>query len=78
MKMQSALLLLTAAGAAVAQLATTSEPSLSQIEAAAATVVPSTSTSNVEGLAFKRFYQVWMENVVSTPWSSHAMPKRRY
>ncbi|OKL59394.1 Acid phosphatase [Talaromyces atroroseus] len=61
--MQSTLLLLTAAGAAVAQLATTSEPSLSQIEQAAATVVPSSPVSDVEGLAFKRFYQVWMENV---------------
>jgi acid phosphatase len=64
--MQSTLLLLTAAGAAVAQLATTSEPALSQIEQAAATVVPSSPVSNVEGVAFKHFYQVWMENVVST------------
>lgn len=64
--MQSAVLLLAAAGAAVAQLATTSEPALSDIHAAAATVVPSSPTSNVEGLAFKRFYQVWLENIVST------------
>lgn len=62
--MQSAILLLASAGAAVAQLATTSEPSLSQIQQAAATVVPSSPTSNVNGVAFKQFYQVWLENIV--------------
>ncbi|EED16668.1 acid phosphatase PHOa [Talaromyces stipitatus ATCC 10500] len=61
--MQSALLLLAAAGAAVAQLATVKEPSRADIAAAAATVVPSSPVSNVEGLAFKRFYQVWLENI---------------
>lgn len=61
--MQSAVLLLAAAGAAVAQLATTSEPALSDIQAAAATVVPSSPKSDVEGVAFKRFYQVWLENI---------------
>lgn len=64
--MQSAVLLLAAAGAASAQLITTSEPSLTDIEAAAATVVPSSPVSNVQGLAFKNFYQIWLENIVST------------
>ena len=64
-KMQSAVLLLAVAGAASAQLATTKEPSLSDIKAAAATAVPSSPVSNVEGVAFKHFYQVWLENIVS-------------
>lgn len=62
--MQSAVLLLAAAGAASAQLITTSEPALSDIKAAAATAVPSSPVSNVQGLAFKNFYQVWLENIV--------------
>lgn len=61
--MNSALLLLAGAGAAVAQLATVSEQPLASVEAAAATAVPSSPVSNVEGVAFKRFFQVWMENV---------------
>ena len=62
--MQSAILLLAAAGAASAQLATVSEPAISAINAAAATAVPSSPFSNVQGLAFKNFYQVWLENIV--------------
>ncbi|KUL88482.1 hypothetical protein ZTR_05432 [Talaromyces verruculosus] len=61
--MQSAVLLLAAAGAASAQLITTSEPPLSDIKAAAATAVPSSPVSNVQGLAFKNFYQIWLENI---------------
>ncbi|KAF5016925.1 hypothetical protein F66182_11236, partial [Fusarium sp. NRRL 66182] len=61
--MQSAILLLAAAGAASAQLATVSEPAISAINAAAATAVPSSPVSNVQGLAFKNFYQVWLENI---------------
>jgi hypothetical protein len=26
--------------------------------------VPSSPTSNVEGVAFKQFYQIWLENIV--------------
>ncbi|KAL2824066.1 phosphoesterase family-domain-containing protein [Aspergillus pseudoustus] len=36
--------------------------SLSEIAAAAATAVPESPVSNVPGLAFERFYQLWMEN----------------
>lgn len=63
--MQSAVLLLAAAGAASAQLITTSEPPLADIQAAAATAVPSSPVSDVQGIAFKNFYQIWLENVVS-------------
>ena len=45
--------------------ATTSEPALAQIEAAAATTKPEITTSGVKGLSFDRFYQVWLENIVS-------------
>ncbi|KAE8140927.1 phosphoesterase family-domain-containing protein [Aspergillus pseudotamarii] len=39
-----------------------SGPSLSEIEATAATTLPESPVSNVRGLAFDRFYQLWMEN----------------
>ncbi|RAL17606.1 acid phosphatase [Aspergillus homomorphus CBS 101889] len=39
-----------------------SGPSLSDIATAAATAVPEAPVSNVQGLAFDRFYQLWMEN----------------
>lgn len=57
--------LLAAAVLARAQIATTSEPAVAQITAAAATTVPESPTSDVKGLAFDRFYQVWLENIVS-------------
>ncbi|KAK6380610.1 hypothetical protein LTS17_004810 [Exophiala oligosperma] len=40
----------------------TFEPSAAAIHSAAATVKPLSPKSNVKGLAFDRFYQVWMEN----------------
>ena len=57
--------LLAAAVLARAQIATTSEPAIAQITAAAATTKPESPTSDVKGLAFDRFYQVWLENIVS-------------
>ncbi|KAJ5278949.1 acid phosphatase [Penicillium angulare] len=48
---------------ALASLATTSEPALSEIREAQATTLPEVSTSNFEGVAFKRFYQIWLENI---------------
>ncbi|KAJ5772287.1 hypothetical protein N7520_002816 [Penicillium odoratum] len=42
--------------------ATASMPSLAEVEAAAATVVPLSPVSNVKGLAFDRFTQIWFEN----------------
>lgn len=64
--MKGAILLSVAAAVMVrAQVATTSEPAVSAIKAAAATTLPEASTSNVQGKAFNRFYQVWLENIVS-------------
>lgn len=64
--MQSSIaVMLAAAGVAVAQVATTSEPALSQIQAAAATTLPYSPTSKVQGVAFDHFYQIWLENIVS-------------
>ncbi|KAJ5294161.1 hypothetical protein PENANT_c028G08916 [Penicillium antarcticum] len=48
---------------AMAQVATVSEPALSEIHAAAATIKPQVTTSDVKGLVFDRFYQVWLENI---------------
>lgn len=47
-----------------AQTATEKEPSLSAIESAAASIQPYSPVSNVEGVAFNRFFQVWLENIV--------------
>ncbi|KGO43953.1 Phosphoesterase [Penicillium expansum] len=52
-----------AAALATAQTATTSEPAVADIRAAAATTKPEVTTSDVKGLAFDRFYQVWLENI---------------
>lgn len=56
--------ILAAAILARAEIATTSLPPLSDIKAAAATTLPESPTSDVKGLAFNRFYQVWLENIV--------------
>lgn len=45
--------------------ATDDVPSLAEVEAAAATVVPYSPVSNVKGLAFDKFHQIWFENQVS-------------
>ena len=42
----------------------TVEPTLTAIEATAATASPLSPLSSVKGLAFDRFFQVWMENTV--------------
>lgn len=56
--------LLATASLAYAQTATEQEPSLSAIESAAASTQPYSPVSNVEGVAFNRFFQVWLENIV--------------
>ncbi|KAJ5646200.1 Acid phosphatase [Penicillium lividum] len=61
--MKTVAALLSMAAMARALVATTSEPALSQIKAAMATTLPESPVSNVKGVAFDRFYQVWMENV---------------
>lgn len=60
-----ALILLGAASVARAAVATTSEPAMTEIQQARATTLPESPTSDVKGLAFNRFYQVWLENIVS-------------
>lgn len=59
----------------VAQTITTTEPALAAIEAAAATTLPYSPVSNVKGLAFDRFIQVWLENVVSGSSIGYAGPQ---
>lgn len=58
-------MLLVMAAVALAAVATNSEPALSEIQAAQATTKPQVTTSNHFGLAFDRFYQIWLENIVS-------------
>ncbi|PWY95478.1 acid phosphatase PHOa [Aspergillus sclerotioniger CBS 115572] len=55
--------LLAAASVAYAQVANVSEPSLATIKKNAATIEPYSPVSNVQGLAFNRFYQIWLENI---------------
>lgn len=62
MKTVATLFLMVAVARAL--VTTISEPSLSQIGAAAATVLPESPVSNVKGLSFDRFYQIWLENTV--------------
>jgi acid phosphatase len=45
----------------------TVEPTLTEIEGTAATASPLSPLSNVKGVAFDRFFQVWMENTVRIP-----------
>jgi acid phosphatase len=61
------------AGALLVSAATTTEepaestiqPSLTAIEATAATAPALSPVSDVKGAAFDRFFQVWLENTVS-------------
>lgn len=56
---------LTAVGMACTATADVAYPSIEEIQAAAATTRPLSPVSNVKGLAFDRFIQVWLENIVS-------------
>jgi acid phosphatase len=67
--MRSALIVFTLAAQPFVHAATSSEPaestmnpSLPAIQSAAATATPISPVSNVKGVAFDRFYQVWLEN----------------
>jgi acid phosphatase len=57
--------MLALVGVTAAASITTSEPALAAIQAAQATTLPSSPTSDVQGVAFNRFYQIWLENTVS-------------
>ncbi|KAL2001672.1 hypothetical protein VTN02DRAFT_1425 [Thermoascus thermophilus] len=54
---------LTAVGMACTATADVANPSIEEIRAAAATTRPLSPVSNVKGLAFDRFIQVWLENI---------------
>ncbi|KAJ5899018.1 acid phosphatase [Penicillium taxi] len=62
----ASLLLLTVIGSAAATAITTTEPAKTAIQAAEATTVPETWTSDIKGTAFNRFYQIWLENDYSS------------
>lgn len=61
---QSLVTLLGGLSLAVAQTTTEEYPSLAEIRAAQATVQPYSPVSNVKGLAFNRFVNIWLENTV--------------
>lgn len=71
--MASVTALLTLAGLAAGATITTTEPPLAAIQRAQATTLPQTWTSNVTGKSFDRFYQIWLENVVSIYVLSHGI-----
>lgn len=57
-------LFLASASLVYSQTSNVTEPSLSDIRAAAVSTKPSSPVSNVPGLSFDRFFQVWLENIV--------------
>ncbi|RHZ47000.1 uncharacterized protein CDV56_103846 [Aspergillus thermomutatus] len=59
---QSLVTLLGGLSVALAQTSSEQYPSLVEIEAAQATVQPYSPVSNVRGLAFNRFVNIWLEN----------------
>jgi acid phosphatase len=69
--MRSIAAVLVAAGLASAATTNVSEPSLTEIEQAAATTKPYSPVSDVKGLAFDRIVDIWLENVVSSRFACH-------
>jgi acid phosphatase len=61
---QSLAVFIGALALAAAKTTTVEYPTDAEVEAAAATVVPLSPTSNVKGLAFDRFVNIWIENTV--------------
>ncbi|KAF7121842.1 hypothetical protein CNMCM5793_009395 [Aspergillus hiratsukae] len=59
---QSLVTLLGGLSVALAQTSSEQYPSPAEIEAAQATVQPYSPVSNVQGLAFNRFVNIWLEN----------------
>ena len=57
--------LLSLVGMVAAGTIATSELPLAAIQAVQATTVPESPTSNVNGVAFNRFFQIWLEESVS-------------
>lgn len=50
-----------------AKTITEQNPTQAEIDAARATVLPYSPVSNVKGLAFDRFVDIWLENTVIHP-----------
>lgn len=61
---QSLVTLLGGLSVVLAQTSSEQYPSPAEIEAAQATVQPYSPVSNVRGLAFNRFVNIWLENTV--------------
>ena len=65
---KQALLAFVGALALAAATTTTEEnPTQAEIDAARATTLPYSPVSNVKGLAFDRFVNIWLENTVGSP-----------
>lgn len=64
---ESLVSLLGALAPALAQSTPAQDPSAQKIARSRATVQPHSPVSNVEGLAFNRFVNIWLENTVSIP-----------
>lgn len=62
---ESLVCLLGGLSVAAAQSGAAQDPSRAEIAKSQATVEPYSPVSNVEGLAFKRFVNIWLENTVS-------------
>jgi acid phosphatase len=59
---------------ALAQTSSEQYPSQAEIDAARNTVLPYSPVSNVKGLAFNRFVDIWLENTVSDCCNGLPMP----
>ena len=62
---ESLVCLLGGLSVAVAQSGSAQDPSKAEIAKSRASVEPYSPVSNVEGLAFNRFVNIWLENTVS-------------
>lgn len=61
---QTLLVFVGALALAVAKTTTEKAPTQAEIDAARDTVLPYSPVSNVKGLAFNRFVNIWLENTV--------------
>jgi acid phosphatase len=59
--------LLALIGALALVAASDEHPTQAEIDAAREKVLPYSPVSNVKGLAFNRFVNIWLENTVSCP-----------
>ena len=64
---QTLLAFVGALALAAAETTTEQTPTQAEIDAARDTVLPYSPVSNVKGLAFNRFVNIWLENTVGFP-----------